>query len=88
VECKSNSLTNGKVKRVKRYTARTIDWIAVYDRTSDAWYYVPATELGNGRDALSLRLAPAENNQRRGIRFAGDYTAPQAKPSAFTASHP
>lgn len=28
VQCRSNSLTKGKVKRIKRYTARTIDWIA------------------------------------------------------------
>jgi PD-(D/E)XK endonuclease len=79
VECRSNSLTKGKVKRIKRYTARTIDWLAVYDRTSDACYYVPASELGNGRDTLSLRLTPTENNQRRGIRYAQNYSSPTSR---------
>ena len=58
VRCRSSSLTNGKVKRVKKYTAATIDWIAVYDRTSDACYYVHAAELGPGMDLMSLRLKP------------------------------
>ena len=31
VRCGSHSLTNGKVKRTKRYTAGSIDWLAVYD---------------------------------------------------------
>lgn len=29
VRCRSMSLTNGKVRRVKHYTAQTVDWIAV-----------------------------------------------------------
>src|SRR3954463_5992735 len=42
VKCVSASLTNGRVRRTKHYTAETIDWIAVYDATTDACYYVPA----------------------------------------------
>ena len=49
VRCRSQSLTNGKVRRTKRYTTATIDWLAVYDVTTDAVFYVPATELGSGR---------------------------------------
>jgi hypothetical protein len=75
VVCRSNSLTNGKVRRIKRYTKATIDWLAVYDRTTDACYYVPASELGDGRDMLTLRLSPPRNSQRVGIRFAADYQA-------------
>jgi hypothetical protein len=30
VRCRSHSLTNGKVRQVKRYTAAMIDWLAVY----------------------------------------------------------
>ena len=74
VRCASHSLTNGKVKRTKCYTAETIDWIAVYDRTSNRCYYVPAAELGTGRRQMSLRLVPARNSQRLGVRFAEDYT--------------
>jgi hypothetical protein len=58
VQCYSNSLTNGKVRTVKRYTAATIDWLAVYDRGTDRCYYIPASELGNGRRELLLRLTP------------------------------
>ncbi|HEV2062188.1 MAG TPA: group I intron-associated PD-(D/E)XK endonuclease [Solirubrobacteraceae bacterium] len=73
VRCRSFSLTNGKVRMTKKYTADTIDWIAVYDPTSARCYYVPASELGEGRSYLHLRLAPARSGQRLGIRPAEDY---------------
>lgn len=76
IRCQSHSLTNGKVRRTKRYTTKTIDWIAVYDRTSDRCYYYPATELGAGRSHLHLRLTPARNGQRRRIRQASAYVRP------------
>ena len=59
VRCLSNSLTNGKVRKRKRYTARTID--------------VHASELGAGRNEIRLRLTPCRNNQKRGVRDASDY---------------
>src|SRR5581483_6769398 len=31
VQCRSHSLTNGRIRRTKNYTAATIDWLAVYD---------------------------------------------------------
>lgn len=52
VRCRSHSLTNGKIRQTKRYTAKIIDWIAVYDRTTDRCYYCPASELGTGRSYL------------------------------------
>lgn len=76
VRCRSHSLTNGKIRRTKHYTARTIDWIAIYDRTSDRCYYFPAGKLGKGRSMLHLRLAPARNGQRIGIRDANEYLNP------------
>jgi PD-(D/E)XK endonuclease len=76
IRCRSHSLTKGKVRQTKYYTAETIDWIAVYDRTSDRCYYCPATELGSGRCALTLRVTPARNNQSVGIRNASDYLSP------------
>ena len=48
VKCYSASLTNGRVKQTKHYTARMIDWLAVWDRTTDTCFYVPASELGKG----------------------------------------
>jgi hypothetical protein len=74
VRCRSHSLTNGKVRAVKQYTAKTVDWLAVYDRSTDHCYYVPAMELGDGRTTLHLRISPTLNNQRVGIRPADEYT--------------
>lgn len=31
VRCMSHSLTNGKIRQTKHYTAELVDWIAVYD---------------------------------------------------------
>jgi PD-(D/E)XK endonuclease len=76
VRCSSHSLTNGKVRKTKRYTAKTIDLLAVYDRTSSRCYYVPASELGAGRSILHLRLKPALNKQYLGTRPAENYLLP------------
>ena len=50
-----------------------IDWLAVYDRTSDRCYYIRADLLGDGMNSVSLRLAPARNRQRKGVRLAADH---------------
>ena len=71
--CRSRSLTSGKIKATKYYTAATIDWLAVYDAATECCYYVPAAELGAGRHEISLRLVPTRNNQRRGIHLAEHY---------------
>jgi hypothetical protein len=76
VRCRSHSLTKGKVRQTKHYTAEMVDWIAVYDSTTDRCYYCPSSELGSGRSMLHLRLMPARNGQRLGIREARDYTEP------------
>ena len=76
VRCRSHSLTNGKIRRTKQYTAATIGILAVYDVTSDRCYYVPATELGAGRSILHLRLTPAKNGQKQRTRAAVNYLDP------------
>lgn len=76
VRCRSHSLTNGKIRRTKHYTAATIDFLAVYDATSDCCYYVPAAELGSGRSTMLLRLTPARNGQKLGTRPAENYLDP------------
>ncbi len=73
VRCRSSSLTNGKVRAVKRYTAKTVDWIAAYDATSNRCYYLPAELLGSGRSMLSLRLTPSRNGQVAGVRLAAQH---------------
>ena len=65
-----HSLTNGRFEQIKRYTAVTIDWFAVYDATTKRCFYIPAEELGSGMELIHLRLTEAQNSQRRGIRFA------------------
>jgi hypothetical protein len=79
VRCCSHSLTNGRIRQTKRYTSDNIDWLAVYDRTTDRCFYVPATELGTGKRVLHLRLSSTKNGQRRGIRFADDYNSPEPR---------
>jgi PD-(D/E)XK nuclease superfamily protein len=73
VRCRSASLTNGRVRRVKHYTAEMIDWIAVYDATTDRCYYVPSSEFEKGRSILHLRLTQPRNQQVQRIRWASDY---------------
>ena len=79
VKCYSHSLTNGRIRRTKRYTSRTIEWLAVYDKTTDTCFYISAAELGEGRSVLHLRLTEARNNQRERIRYADDYLAPERR---------
>jgi hypothetical protein len=76
VRCRSHSLTNGRIRRTKQYTAATIDLLAVYDITSERCYYIPATELGAGRSVLHLRLKPARNGQLLKTRPAQKYLDP------------
>ena len=45
VKCYSHSLTNGRVRQTERYTQASIEWLAVYDATSDRCFYIPASEL-------------------------------------------
>ena len=73
VRCRSHSLTNGRVTATKRYTAAMIEWLAVHDGITGRCFYIPAYELGRGVNTMTLRLRPAANNQRRGIRMASDY---------------
>jgi hypothetical protein len=73
----SHSLTNGRVRRTKMYTATTIDWLAVYDAVTNCCYYVGAAELGAGMRQLTLRLDPPKNCQHAGIRYASDYVDPE-----------
>lgn len=81
VRCVSLSMTGGRVKRKKHYTASTIDWLAVYDPTSDCCYYVPSDLLGPGRSNIYLRLTPTRNGQQRRINQARDYlTIPAITP--------
>jgi hypothetical protein len=72
VRCWSQSLTNGRVRATKRYTAATVDWMAVWDATTQCAYYVSSSTF-DGPGLVTLRLTPARNGQRSGVRDAGDF---------------
>jgi hypothetical protein len=77
VRCRSHSLTKGKIRMTKAYTSAMVDWIAVFDVTTDRCYYVPSWVLGPaGVTDLRLRLTPARNGQMLRIRPAEDYLNP------------
>ena len=80
VKCRSTSSWSSKTRSTHRYTSEDIEWLVTYDITTDACYFVPATELGGGRTQLRLRLAPTRNGQRQGIRWASDYRSWERKP--------
>jgi hypothetical protein len=77
VNCRSHSITKGKVRRTKIYTAAMVDWIVVFDATTDRCYYIPSWILGDaGCSGLLLRLVPTRNGQSLRIRRAEDYLDP------------
>src|ERR1700742_112011 len=77
VNCRSHSITKGKVRRTKIYTAAMVDWIVVFDATTDRCYYIPSWILGDiGCSGLMLRLVPARNGQSLRVRRAEDYLDP------------
>lgn len=55
------------------YTNEIVEWIAVWDETTDRCYYLPA-EQANGRQ-VTLRLTAPQNRQVKGIRWARDFLA-------------
>jgi len=54
------------------YTWDEVDWIGVYDATTDRCIDIPSV-LWDGQLAVSLRLVPTINGQSKGIRFARDF---------------
>jgi hypothetical protein len=81
VRCNSQSLTSGRVRAIKRYTSAMIEWLAVYDATTDGIFYIPSRELGTGRDRIHLRLVRARNSQQLRIRMADSYRVPTIRPT-------
>jgi PD-(D/E)XK endonuclease len=47
------------------YTWDEVDWIGVYDATTDRCFYIPSV-LWDGQLAVSLRLVPTINGQSKG----------------------
>jgi hypothetical protein len=63
--------SNNRTKMVP-YNLDVVDVFAVVDNDTSECYYVHSNEL-TGAQSFNLRLKPARNNQKKGIRFASDY---------------
>jgi hypothetical protein len=63
VRCNSHSLTNGKVRATKRYTADTIDWLAVYDRPGATTSPPRNSGMADTASAFGLRQPGILNGQ-------------------------
>src|SRR5579871_2595375 len=63
--------TNGKVQYSRASYQGQIDYFAVYSHELGKAYLIPANQAtGN---TMRLRLAPAKNNQEKGVKWAKDY---------------
>ncbi len=58
--------------RVRVYGADEIDAVAAYCAELDTCYLLPISKVA-GRRQVQLRLAPARNNQRFGVNWAGRF---------------
>ena len=68
VRCASHSLTNGKIRRTKRYTAEMIDLLAVYDDTSSSVLLPSGKRAGRGPPASQLCASPGEERSAKADR--------------------
>lgn len=69
VRNRCHSVTAGRVQKTIKYND-TVDWIAVYEPTTDACYYLHSSWLSG--EVLSLRVDPPKNNYKL-VKWAKDY---------------
>jgi hypothetical protein len=86
VQCKTGRLRDGVIRfnTVSTRSNRTdvlrrgyedeVDAFAIWCPQNEMGYFVPIGDLATGIG--TLRVAPAANNQRRGVRWAKDYALP------------
>jgi len=63
--------TNGKVTYSRAGYAGQVDYFAVYSHEFRKVYLIPANQVSGTR--MRLRLAPAKNNQEKGVKWAKEY---------------
>ena len=68
---KINCYSGDRSKKNSIYTPDEIDWLIVYDKTTDKCYYIPSSKLNTGK--LHIRLNPPKNNQKKFINDAQDF---------------
>lgn len=56
-----------------KYKIDDIDWLAVYDITTNLCYYIDSNYLGEGRCEIRLRINEPENKQIKKILWAKDF---------------
>lgn len=56
-----------------KYSCDDIDWLAIYDLTSQKCYFIPSSILEEGRAQINLRIKPTGNNQNKGVLWAKDF---------------
>jgi hypothetical protein len=71
VACQSHRRAASGVSR-RLYTRDEVDAFAAYCRETSGCYFIPFDRVP-ASGALQLRLTPARNHQRRGIRWASEY---------------
>lgn len=62
-----------------RYTSDEVDWIAIYEATTNSCFCLPA-HVWSGYSQLSLSIKPTLNGQRKGVRWAGNYAILKGDP--------
>jgi hypothetical protein len=62
-----------------RYGPDEVDWIAIYEPTTESCFYIPAY-VWAGHHQLALRLKPTLNGQQKRIRWASDFLALEGDP--------
>ena len=71
----ANCASNSRGFYYKPIDRETIDAFAIYCPESEEIYYVPIGDVKAVKE-FSLRIIPAKNNQRSGIRSASKYLDP------------
>jgi len=70
IQCKTAWIEGGDDGYIAKYTGQ-IEYFAVYSHEQRKTYLIPANQAtGN---TMRLRLAPAKNNQEKGVKWAKDY---------------
>jgi hypothetical protein len=70
-----------------RYTKDEVDWVAVYDATTQRIFYLPSAEW-DGQAFVNLRLVPTGNRQVIGVRIADDFTELTGSPRVRRSPRP
>lgn len=56
------------------YENDEVDIFAVYVLDRDTIFYVPSNELCEYSSSMNIRLEPAKNGQKKGVKLVEDYT--------------